>query len=46
VFVAYNGRPSQRFVRSDVDLSRARCVLSACDFILPLQSPDQPSSTR
>jgi vitamin K-dependent gamma-carboxylase len=46
VFVAYNGRPSQRFVRADVDLSRARCVISACDFILPLQSPDQPSSTR
>jgi hypothetical protein len=46
VFVAFNGRPSQRFVREDVDLSRERCVFSACDFILPLQTPDQPSSTR
>ncbi len=46
VFVAYDGRPSQRLVRADADLSRAACVFSSCDFILPLQKPDQPSSTR
>jgi vitamin K-dependent gamma-carboxylase len=46
VFVAYNGRPSQRFVKPDIDLSRAASVFAAYDFILPLQRPDQPSRIK
>jgi hypothetical protein len=46
VFVAYNGRPSQRLVKPDVDLSRVPSGFAAYDFILPLQSPDQPSQIK